>query len=40
MFFAVPLSGLIEFVVIASDEQGRRIGDKLARTIVIEKGTR
>jgi uncharacterized RDD family membrane protein YckC len=40
VFFAVPFGGLLELIAIASDEQGRRIGDKLARTIVIKRGTR
>jgi uncharacterized RDD family membrane protein YckC len=40
VIFAVPFGVLLECVAIPSDEEGRRIGDKLARTIVIKKGSR
>ncbi len=40
MIFAIPVGGLVELIAINSDEQGRRIGDKFARTLVIKRDTR
>lgn len=40
VFYLVPLSGLIEICSVLFNEDRRRVGDKLAGTIVIKEGSR